>query len=346
LPRIPHSLWGRIIRLAILALFAVAGLLALGATSALLLFVVPKILIEGQGLAIKDQLDAENAIRTTLLSGVGAIFVAGGLVFTARTFVATREGQITDRYSAAIDHLSGDKASAVIGGIYALERIGRDSPRDIQTITDVLCALIRETPYVGPQPSAAVTTALEVLSRIPGSDDVRRLDLRGVTMTGLRSPGLRLAGADLTKASFSQASIDRADLRACELEDADLTRATLAGSRLAKVHGGMRTLFVGAYLNGADLSAVKLPGARFDAASMIGVNASDASLRGADLSSAQFYDVSGKARANFSQADLTSAILDKANVQGVDFRSTKGLTKSQAQAALSNDKTQWPRDLV
>ena len=45
-----------------------------------------------------------------------------------RTYELTEQGQVTDRYTKAIEQLGSDKLDVTIGGIYALERIARDSP--------------------------------------------------------------------------------------------------------------------------------------------------------------------------------------------------------------------------
>jgi hypothetical protein len=59
----------------------------------------------------------------------------GALIYTARELSLARQGQVTDRYIKAIEQLGSDKWLDVqIGGIYALERIARDSPRDHPTI--------------------------------------------------------------------------------------------------------------------------------------------------------------------------------------------------------------------
>src|SRR6516162_11458097 len=60
-----------------------------------------------------------------------------------RAVELTEQGQVTDRYSKAIEQLGSDKLDVRIGGIYALERIARDSPRDHPTIMEVLGAFIR-----------------------------------------------------------------------------------------------------------------------------------------------------------------------------------------------------------
>ena len=51
---------------------------------------------------------------------------------------------MTDRYTRAIKQLGSDKLDVRIGGIYALERIARDSARDHTTVMEVLAAFIRE----------------------------------------------------------------------------------------------------------------------------------------------------------------------------------------------------------
>ncbi len=94
---------------------------------------------------------ARDAARGRLLTLVAGLFAAGALVFTAlnftlsrRTFELTEQGQVTDRYTKAIEQLGSDKLDVRIGGIYALERIARDSAKDHPTVMEVLTAFIRE----------------------------------------------------------------------------------------------------------------------------------------------------------------------------------------------------------
>jgi hypothetical protein len=51
---------------------------------------------------------------------------------------------VTERYTKAIEQLGSDKLDIRIGGIYALERIARDSARDHPTVIEVLAAFARE----------------------------------------------------------------------------------------------------------------------------------------------------------------------------------------------------------
>src|ERR1051326_4057166 len=90
----------------------------------------------------------DNA-RGRLLTLSAGLVAGGALVFTAlnfnllrrnseqtdqrRTHELTEQGQITDRYTKAVEQLGSDKLDVRIGGIYALERITRDSPNDHPT---------------------------------------------------------------------------------------------------------------------------------------------------------------------------------------------------------------------
>ncbi len=75
---------------------------------------------------------ARDAARGRLLTFGAGLFAAGALVFTARNFTLSREGQVTDRYTKAIEQLGSEKLDARIGGIYALERFARDSAKTTQ----------------------------------------------------------------------------------------------------------------------------------------------------------------------------------------------------------------------
>jgi hypothetical protein len=44
-----------------------------------------------------------------------------GLILTGRTYLLSRRGQLTDRYTKAVTQLAADKLTERLGGIYALE---------------------------------------------------------------------------------------------------------------------------------------------------------------------------------------------------------------------------------
>jgi hypothetical protein len=77
---------------------------------------------------------------------------------------------VTDRYTKAIEQLGSDRFDVRVGGIYALECIARDSPRDHLAVLEVLAAFIRE------QRSRAMVT-----------ERARRGDARRATRPGVQA---------------------------------------------------------------------------------------------------------------------------------------------------------------
>ena len=171
------------------------------------------------------------------------------LLFTARNFTLSREGQVTDRYTKAIEQLGSDKLDVRIGGIYALERVARDSAKDLPTIMEVLTAFIRKHsqepwPVDGngaqqgekktrPDVQAAVTVA----GRRDAKRDILPIDLADANLTDAN-----LSGVDLTDAALTDAALTDANLTRAALTDANLTRAdpstartSLARASLARI---------------------------------------------------------------------------------------------------------------
>ncbi|MFF4508406.1 hypothetical protein [Streptomyces sp. NPDC001401] len=86
---------------------------------------------------------AINDIRTTLLQGLAGIALLIGAFFTWRQLQVTSQGQITQRFTTAVEQLGSPSPDVRFGAIFALERIADDSPYDRITIAEVLCAFIK-----------------------------------------------------------------------------------------------------------------------------------------------------------------------------------------------------------
>ncbi len=205
-------------------------------------------------LRMQQALDAARGRLLTLGAG---LFAAGALAFTAlnfvlsrRTFELTEQGQVTDRYTKAIEQLGSETIDVTIGGIYALERIARDSPRDHPTVMEVLAACIREHsreqwPEPSKEPAAElperttrpdIQAALTVIGRRDPSRDVRIIDLTRATLTGAD-----LTGADLTRATLIGATLNGANLTRATLHLANLTDATLHHAKFVDVRRRVRS---------------------------------------------------------------------------------------------------------
>ena len=251
----------------------------------------------------------DNARDRLLTLGAG-LFAAGALVFTARNFTLSREGQVTDRYTKAIEQLGSEKLDVRIGGIYALERVARDSAEDHPAVMEVLTAFIREHSYeplpdLGGRPGARSTrpdvqAAVTVVGRRDPKRDLRRIDLGGAKLsgaslsrahlgraylgyailTGAILTGADLGGADLTDANLGRANLTGADLTGAILARADLTEAFLGDANLGDA------ALTDAILTDADLGRANLTGARLARADLTGVTLNNAILTGAFLGAA------------------------------------------------------------
>jgi len=188
-----------------------------------------------------------------------------------RTYELTEQGQVTDRYTKAIEQLGSEKADVRIGGIYALERIARDSEKDHPAVMEVLTAFIREQrPSLdhaasGEQERSTwpdVQAAVTVVGRRDAKRDIRRIDLTRADLTGMTFRGAALNGAILNGATLRGADLGAAHLNGATFRGADLTDALLWT----------------AHLNSANLADANLTGAI-----VVGTDLTDAVLTGADL---------------------------------------------------------------
>ena len=249
-------------------------------------------------------------MRTASLALLAGAIGVIGAVYTARTFALNRAGQITDRFTKAIEQLGHKELDVRLGGIYALERIARDSEDDYPQVVEVLTAYVREhvprqdeaplepgapdppelpvmtytspsTPV--PRPTTDIQAVLTVLGRrtLAHDEEDTRLDLSSAVLKGANLSGANLAGADLSQADLRWARLG-GDLSEAKLDRADLTEASLASANLRQAQLDQADL-TKADLSGADLSAARLSWASLRGAKLIGTKLTGADLTGANL---------------------------------------------------------------
>ena len=100
--------------------------------------------VQGKPLELAKLKDEHRRTLAQILAGGGLLV---GLYLGWRRVRAAEEGQITERFTKAIEQLGqegDDKMAIRLGGIYALERIARDSEKDHGPIMEVLTAYVRE----------------------------------------------------------------------------------------------------------------------------------------------------------------------------------------------------------
>jgi hypothetical protein len=252
-------------------------------------------------LKVEDWLAAKNSTRTSMVALLLAIGGVGTFLYTIRSYRLARTGQVTDRYTKAVEQLGeNDKPQVRVGGVYALERIARDSPKDQRAVIDVLVAHIREGRPRAPSPAPAseipidIAAALQVLGRlVPGDEgpiyDLRELDLRGASLPSANFSRCRLDGTQL-----DDASLIGANLRGAVLKKATLTRAKLTGADLIR----------------ADLTGVPLDGADFLKTKVMPGQLTDSQKKSVDnWSLAELYtDLGGKLRPSVTHQPVAGTV--------------------------------------
>ncbi|MCX5338246.1 pentapeptide repeat-containing protein [Streptomyces sp. NBC_00140] len=239
---------------------------------------------------------AEAQFRLAVIQATIAVGASVALVYTVRNYRLTRRGQVTDRFTKALERLGSSEMYIRIGGILALEQIVQDARDQAPHAAQILNAFLRDRAPQRPQTKvcetsrvaarwwrAARRTALPTATSLP----VRPQSDVQAALTALSRPasrrhvdpaqhiglsGLHLQLAELSGADLSGAKLVCADLSEAFLADADLSWANLAGANLSS-----------AQLCGADLSFAQLFGADLSAADLSGADLTRADLTGADL---------------------------------------------------------------
>ncbi|WP_166791037.1 pentapeptide repeat-containing protein [Cryobacterium glucosi] len=287
------------------------GLLAFVAAVA---YVPERWVDQSSGLAIADRITAVAGVRQSVVFMGGGLLALVGIYYTHQRSIVERatnrlqqDSNYTDRYTAAITQLGSDNLTIRLGGVYALERIARDSTGDRETVEDVLAAFVRmdapraakelevNDPQVLFSAPVDILAAATVLSRRDVKLQIgdRQIDLSGaqlgsvemVNATSLND--VSLSGANLHRALLMSAYMSGANLFDTNLRSANLVEANLTTSWLLGTH------LENANLRDANLSGAHLYGAYLDGASLQGAILTDAQLNQSRLNGANLTSVVG-----------------------------------------------------
>lgn len=235
----------------------------------LLLWAMPLWQISGIEMSARERLLTANTLRDTWAKILSTFLLLLAAYYTwryveamGRTVAAAErttaaaeksaaissERHITERFVRVMELLGDDKLEVRLGGIYALERIARDSPNDQNAVTEVLATYVREHAPWHAQAThtgrvrADVQAILTVLGRRAWADgEEETLDLHGTALATAYLPFARLQRAFLYETNLRGAMLYNADLR---------------GAWLWKAHLH-DTILEGAHLEGADLTAAE-----------------------------------------------------------------------------------------
>jgi hypothetical protein len=305
-------------------------------------------LVTTRHLKTPDYAAEVGRVRTALLATIGGVLAATGVIYTAKTYALNRQGQITERFTRAIDQLGHETIDIRLGGIYALERIADESAQDYGPVLEILASFVREhvpsfdvdrperdqaEPSTRPGPPTDVQSVLTVLGRRRlDHDKGHRVDLSG---------GLDLRRASFTDGYFARADFGRSNLSGARMFRVRLSNANFISAKLSRVlmTGGDASgaTFLLATMDGAQLASATLMGTSFRAAKLGGANLRKADLRGANLVRTDLSDAR-LGEAKLADADLTEATLTGADLADAD------LNGAVLTDAKFDDGTVWPGD--
>jgi uncharacterized protein YjbI with pentapeptide repeats len=307
-------------------------LLTLLAVTAVVLIAVLWVVPRAQASSITDEekrLTAENELRKTLAQIIGGAAFLIGVYFSWQQLLLTERGQITDRFTHAIEQLGKPESSVRVGAIYALERLAEDDRARAWTVMDILARFMRDnllsvTDYVPActetKRATEIDAALNVIGRISQAhadqleayrQQAGDLDLQNVSLCGVRLVAASLAKARLDNSrfdgsTFERVTLDGANLTGAHFEDAQMDGTSLVSANLLIAHAE------GAALNGADLTDAVLKGAHLERcflrkAKLVRANLTDASLTGTHLEGADLSDIPQE---QLTQRQIDAAIID------------------------------------
>jgi Pentapeptide repeats (8 copies) len=219
----------------------------------------------------------------------------------------TREAQITERFTRAIDQLGSTSLDVRLGGIYGLERIARDSPSELETVGDILAAYIRQHSPWPPMREGQWPEATPL-------DQI---------------PELRMRSADV-QAALSALGRGAASGKVVDLSDVDLRRADLSHSQL------QCALFSCSHLEVSDFTE-----ARLEKACFLFADLTKAVMSGTDMRDGRFKAVSLK-EAFFDETEVGNAEFDQVDLSGAHLNRARHLDTAVFRDVIADARTAWP----
>ncbi|MFF0435508.1 pentapeptide repeat-containing protein [Streptomyces sp. NPDC004327] len=256
---------------------------------------------------------------TLLLLSLPGVAAVAALLFTwlqvgqaGKELRIAEEGQITTRFNTAIGNLASSSMDVRLGGVYALQRIMKDSAEDQPPVVSVLTAYVRRHAHVpasGADPSPDVQAAMNVLvRRRPDRDGGVVVDLSETALPHWRPTYV----AKARSIHLPEAVMTRSDLSGADLAFADMPRATLEAAHLT-----------GTKFGGANLSGTSFRDADLSGADLTRTDLQDTVFTGATLRGATFCSGGGACTGNLTDTDFTRADLTKAQLDQLDLRKAK-----------------------
>ncbi len=251
-------------------------------------------------------------------------------------------GQITERFTKAIDQLGSDRPAIQLGGIYALKAIADDARSFHYPVVEILTAYVREKARWGDDYEAESShrrrrapADIQAIRNVLGRRREMPADPVDLTDTDLR--GAELEFADLSGAGFYHSHLDGAAFEESKLERANFRRACLRDAQFIRCNFG-GSAFEGADLRKKEFVLCDLSKGDFTEANLEETDFTDSTLQGADLRGAVGVTALQLGLAVISEATKLPALSGQQKAKRPDegTRATGG-QKQKSEAILSID---------
>jgi hypothetical protein len=204
---------------------------------------------------------------TTVAQILGGITVGIGIIFAWGNLITARDGQITERFTRAVDQLGNEKIEIILGGIYALERISNESRKDYWPIMEILTAYVRENSIIDSHSEynslRNVPISMDIQANESTKNEVPKirtmsLDIQAILTVITRrkysykhgeTKKLSFQGTNLQQTNLSEANLSWADLSGTNLLGLTLLRLTFLGLTFLE-QTFLRLSFLGLNLGG------------------------------------------------------------------------------------------------
>lgn len=329
-----------------------------------LVFLYPENQVSQLGIAnITEEADLINQYRTTSIQLISTLaqILGGGAVLVGiyfawnnfelaqatlksdqekfqKNFELAQEGQITERFTRAIDQLGacdkeGNPAIEIrLGGIYALGRIANESDTDYWPIIEILTVYVKKNSGIEVIENKNMDRFTEIQNREStkkGISEIRKIsfDIQAIlTVLGRRKR--KFGEKKKYKKEESKLDLNNTYLNGIELPGAHFEYALFENAyfQKAKFHSEVN-------FQSANFQSAIFQSAHFEGADLWGVNFVAAYLRYAHLEGARLnfanLELAVLMEAHLNGADLGGANLKDANLEGADLEGAKNLTVDQ-----------------
>ncbi|MCK5230757.1 MAG: pentapeptide repeat-containing protein [Desulfobulbaceae bacterium] len=270
--------------------------------------------------------ELRDSYRKTIAQVAGGTALLAGLYFTWSNLITVQQGQITDRFTRAVEQLGAEDTAIRLGGIYALERIARDSRADQGPVIEILTAYVRNN---APQQSNNKNLVKDAIKKIQPELHMKaklREDIQAIlTVIGRREFQIDERPLDLRETDLSSANLVAADLRMANFTEANLSFVDFKRANLSNAQ------FWDTVLYGATLRGANLREAMFGGTELLRVDFRMANLQGALFENVQADEV-----------QFWGASLDGATLSNVDLSKAIGLSLKQLTSTRKYGKVILP----